>query len=77
MWFLKRLTHKEELKYPTGKLTKNAFYCKRCGMTVESKSVHDYQKCKCGNFTDGGLEYIRRGGNPEDMEDKCEWEKQV
>lgn len=57
---------------PTDKAPKikhNAFHCKKCGMIVESKSVHDFQSCKCGNFTDGGLEYIRRGGNLDDMED--------
>lgn len=41
-------------------------------MVVESKSVHDFQECKCGNFTDGGLDYIRRGGKIEDMEDLSE-----
>ena len=58
-------------------ISQNAFYCKKCKMTVESKSVHDYQKCKCGNFTDGGLDYIRRGGNTADMEDRCEWKDKV
>lgn len=53
-------------------MVRNAFYCKKCGMTVESKSVHDFQQCKCGNFTDGGLEYIRRGGKFADMEDLSE-----
>ena len=62
---------------PNKVLTKNAFYCKKCQRLIESKSVHDYQKCDCGNFTDGGLDYIRRGGNPEDMEDRCEWKEQV
>ncbi len=51
---------------------RNAFRCKKCGMVVESKSVHDFQSCKCGNFTDGGLEYVRRGGKIEDMEDLSE-----
>ena len=54
------------------KIKRNAFRCKKCGMVVESKSVHDFQECKCGNFTDGGLEYVRRGGNIEDMEDLSE-----
>lgn len=54
-------------------ILKNAFYCKKCKMLVESKSVHDYAKCKCGNSTDGGLDYIRRGGNFEDMEDRSEF----
>ena len=48
---------------------RNAFRCRKCGMIVESKSVHDFQKCKCGNYTDGGTDYIHRGGNFADMED--------
>lgn len=54
------------------KIMRNAFRCRKCGMIVESKSVHDFQTCKCGNFTDGGLDYVRRGGNIEDMEDLSE-----
>lgn len=53
-------------------IKRNAFRCKKCGMVVESKSVHDFQECKCGNFTDGGLDYVRRGGKIEDMEDLSE-----
>lgn len=53
-------------------IKRNAFRCKKCGMVVESKSVHDFEQCKCGNFTDGGLEYVRRGGKIEDMEDLSE-----
>lgn len=53
-------------------ILKNAFFCKKCKMLVESKSVHDFVKCKCGNSTDGGHHYIRRSGNFEDMEDRSE-----
>lgn len=53
-------------------IKRNAFRCKKCGMVVESKSVHDFEQCKCGNFTDGGLEYVRSGGKIEDMEDLSE-----
>lgn len=55
------------------KIIKNAFRCKKCGEIVESKSVHHFAQCSCGNFTDGGHEYIRRGGNLEDMEDLVEY----
>lgn len=41
--------------------------CKKCGMIVESKYKHDLQKCKCGNFIDGGDAYTRVGGNLEDI----------
>lgn len=36
-------------------------------MIVESKYQHDLQKCKCGNFIDGGNPYTRVGGNLEDI----------
>lgn len=56
------------------KVIKNAFRCKKCGMVVESTHRHDFVECRCGNFTDGGTDYIRRGGNLEDMEDLSEYE---
>lgn len=55
-------------------MVRNAFRCKKCGMVVESTSRHHFAQCKCGNFTDGGTDYIRRGGNLEDMEDLSECE---
>jgi len=38
--------------------------CLGCGMILESKHVHDFQKCDCANetFIDGGNEYLRCGG---------------
>ena len=41
---------------------------------IESKSVHDFQQCKCGRiFTDGGHEYIHRGFvEPSDIIDLTE-----
>ena len=42
--------------------------CNKCHSVIESKSVHDFQRCKCGAiFIDGGEEYTRYGGYPEDM----------
>lgn len=58
------------------KIIRNAFKCKKCGKTVESKSVHDFATCECGNSTDGGAEYIIRGGNFEDMEDLSEFKEE-
>lgn len=41
----------------------NKCQCRACGDIIESKHVHDFVVCKCGKiFTDGGKEYIRRGG---------------
>lgn len=56
------------------KLIRNAFKCKRCKQIVESKHRHDFQSCKCGNFTDGGLSYIRRGGKAADMIELSQFE---
>lgn len=46
---------------------RNAIRCLKCGDIIESKSLHDCQVCSCGAcYVDGGQEYIRVGGNPED-----------
>lgn len=38
--------------------------CLKCNDIIESLSVHDYRKCKCGACSiDGGKEYTRIGGN--------------
>lgn len=40
----------------------NKACCKKCGDVIESKSVHDWVSCKCGEiFVDGGHDYLRRG----------------
>lgn len=57
------------------KLTRNAAQCKLCEEIIESKHVHDYVSCKCGNVSvDGGLEYIRRAfkGDPNTFVDLSE-----
>ncbi len=46
----------------------NNFRCKKCQYVCISLDAHDYIECDCGNFTDGGDQYWRRGGNSEDME---------
>lgn len=56
-----------------GRVIRNAARCLACGVTVESKSRHDYVMCGCPNETmvDGGLAYLRRGavdwGQVEDL----------
>ena len=36
----------------------------KCNYIIESLSVHDYKKCKCGACSiDGGNEYTRIGGD--------------
>jgi len=38
--------------------------CLCCGVILESKHLHDFQRCDCENqsFVDGGDDYIRVGG---------------
>lgn len=64
------------------KITKNAARCKRCGDVIESKNRHDWVCCSCwkeskgetGIFVDGGLSYLRRGGELDMIEDLSESE---
>jgi hypothetical protein len=44
----------------------NQAHCKVCGRVLLSLHRHDFRSCACGSFTDGGTEYIRRGGDLED-----------
>ena len=62
-------------------ITSNKARCRKCGETIESKHRYDLQKCACGNFVDGGLDYLRRGGNIKDLEElsinvPVPWEEQ-
>ena len=42
----------------------NKAQCKLCLDIVESKSGHNFVRCKCGEiFVDGGKNYLRRGAN--------------
>jgi hypothetical protein len=55
---------------------RNRIRCRKCGDIIESKTRHDYVTCKCGAVAvDGGSSYIRRIGNPADMEELEEWPK--
>lgn len=55
------------------KIMRNIIKCKKCGDVIESCSVHDFKFCSCGSCAvDGGHEYLRRCGNPEDWEDLSE-----
>ncbi len=41
---------------------RNSARCKLCGDEIESKHVHDFVSCKCGEiFVDGGKAYTKRG----------------
>ena len=46
----------------TEKILHNMAKCLKCGDIIESKYVHDFVRCSCGEiFVDGGLEYCRAG----------------
>ena len=55
-------------------LTRNKCRCLSCKDIIESKHRHDFVWCSCKSiFTDGGLDYIRRGGNSMLIEDLSEY----
>lgn len=50
------------------KILVNKIQCKKCKEIIESKHVHDFKWCICKSIAvDGGLEYLRRVGNLEDI----------
>ena len=50
------------------KILVNKIQCKKCNDIIESKHVHDFKWCSCKSIAlDGGLEYLRRLGNLEDI----------
>ena len=49
-------------------IIKNKAQCAICHDIIESKDVNDFRYCKCrAIFVDGGREYIRRGGEPQNI----------
>ena len=63
-------------KQPKRKLLRNRVKCKKCGATIESRYTHDFVECECRSvFVDGGLDYMRIGGEPDEIEDLSEWEE--
>jgi len=52
------------------KILKNAARCLKCKEEIESKHRHDFRWCACGSIAvDGGLEYIRRIGEMDLIEE--------
>lgn len=52
------------------KILRNMAKCLDCEDVIESKSVHDFRTCKCGNLSvDGGLDYIKRSSKNFNFED--------
>ena len=59
------------------KLKSNKAKCLVCNTIAESTHRHDVRFCECGNmFVDGGLDYLRRGGQDlSKIEDLSEYEE--
>ena len=54
----------------------NKIQCKKCNDIIESKDVHDFKWCTCKSIAvDGGLEYLRKVGNLENIIELSEFEK--
>lgn len=52
-------------------ILQNEAQCAKCGDIIWSAYHHDFKSCKCGAISvDGGMDYIRRVGNPEDIIDR-------
>lgn len=50
------------------KIIINKAQCKKCKDIIESKNINDFKRCSCGSIAvDGGLEYIKRIGNLDDV----------
>lgn len=57
------------------KILVNKIQCKKCNDIIELKDLHDFKWCACKSIAvDGGLEYIRRVGNLEDIIELSEFE---
>jgi len=55
------------------KIIHNKARCRKCHDEIESKHRHDFAWCKCGAIAvDGGLDYLKRAGHPEDIEELSE-----
>lgn len=47
------------------RILRNAIRCLHCGEVLESVYRHDFRMCSCGSCgVDGGLDYLRRLGDP-------------
>lgn len=53
------------------RIIQNEAQCKKCNDIIWSGNRLDYTTCSCGAISvDGGMDYIRRRGNPEDMDER-------
>lgn len=48
---------------------KEGIRCKNCGDEIFSYHRHDFKRCNCGSVAiDGGDDYTKVNGNPENIE---------
>lgn len=54
-------------------IVSNRARCLKCNDIIESKHRRDFVMCSCESiFVDGGLDYLRRGGSIENIQDLSE-----
>ena len=59
----------------TRKIIENKAQCKKCQDIIESKSTNDLKRCSCGSIAvDGGLDYIKRLGNLDNIIELTKYE---
>lgn len=59
------------------KIICNKAQCKKCKDIIESKDTNDLKRCTCGSIAvDGGLEYVKRIGNLDDVIELSEYERE-
>lgn len=52
------------------RIERNVIRCNKCGDVIESVHTHDFKWCSCQAVAvDGGHDYLRRVGKPEDFTD--------
>lgn len=57
----------------TRKIIRNMAKCRKCNTVAESIHRHHLSLCECGSiFVDGGTDYLRRGGNLENIVEMSE-----
>jgi len=57
------------------KIIINKAQCKKCKDIIESNNTNDFKRCSCGSIAiDGGLEYIKRIGNLDDVIELSEFD---
>lgn len=60
----------ERKRLGVGEIWLNRAKCKICNDVVQSNNQHDFVTCKCGKIAvDGGSQYLKRMGNPNDIEE--------